>query len=192
MVKIYLPRVTSTGETIDVQTQDAVPPVEEGHETILVVEDEGNLRRLARQFLEKQGYKVLEAADGAAAITISSSYAGPIHLLLTDVIMPGMNGRELAQRLTSLRPQTSVLFMSGYTENVIGHNGTLDANGIHASCRNRFHLPALKTKVLGGRRYPHRRQRRSPCRLKPQASLTRPQRQSCHRSAPSDSTLLCL
>jgi PAS domain S-box-containing protein len=143
--KIYLPRVTSTGETIDVQTQDAVPPVEEGHETILVVEDEGNLRRLARQFLEKQGYKVLEAADGAAAITISSSYAGPIHLLLTDVIMPGMNGRELAQRLTSLRPQTRVLFMSGYTENVIGHNGTLDA-GITLLPKP-FSLPALKAKV---------------------------------------------
>src|SRR5277367_167427 len=126
--KIYLPRVSASGETIHVQPAETAP-VEQGHETILVVEDEVNLRRLARQYLEKQGYTVLEAVDGSAAINISSSYPGPIHLLLTDVIMPGMNGKELAQRLTALRPETRVLYMSGYTENVIGHNGTLD-NGV--------------------------------------------------------------
>jgi DNA-binding response OmpR family regulator len=142
--KIYLPRVSATGETIDVQQHESAA-VEVGHETILVVEDELNLRRLARQYLEKQGYTVLEAADGSAAITISSSYPGPIHLLLTDVIMPGMNGKELAQRLTSLRPETRVLYMSGYTENVIGHNGTLD-NGVTLLPKP-FTLPALRSKV---------------------------------------------
>ncbi len=142
--KIYLPRVSATGETIHVQPAETAP-VEQGHETILVVEDEMNLRRLARQYLEKQGYTVLEAVDGSAAINISSSYPGPIHLLLTDVIMPGMNGKELAQRLTALRPETRVLYMSGYTENVIGHNGTLD-NGVTLLPKP-FTLPALKAKV---------------------------------------------
>ncbi len=142
--KIYLPLVSATGETIHVQPAETAP-VEQGHETILVVEDEMNLRRLARQYLEKQGYTVLEAVDGSAAINISSSYPGPIHLLLTDVIMPGMNGKELAQRLTALRPETRVLYMSGYTENVIGHNGTLD-NGVTLLPKP-FTLPALKAKV---------------------------------------------
>ncbi len=142
--KIYLPRVSETGETIDVQPAETIQP-EKGHETILVVEDEANLRRLARVYLEKQGYRVLEAADGAAAITISSSYPGPIHLLLSDVIMPGMNGRELAQRLTALRPETRVLFMSGYTENVVGQNGTLD-DGVTLLPKP-FSLPALRSKV---------------------------------------------
>lgn len=143
--KIYLPRVSATGETVHVQPLETAGQVEEGHETILVVEDEVNLRRLARQYLEKQGYTVLEAVDGSAAINISSSYPGPIHLLLTDVIMPGMNGKELAQRLTALRPETRVLYMSGYTENVIGHNGTLD-NGVTLLPKP-FTLPALKAKV---------------------------------------------
>jgi len=91
------------------------------------VEDEANLRYLARQYLEKQGYKVIEAADGAVAVQIAVAHEGVIHLLLTDVIMPGMNGRELAQRVSEIRPNVKVLYMSGYTENVIGHNGMLDA-----------------------------------------------------------------
>jgi CheY-like chemotaxis protein len=71
---------------------------------------------------------VIEAADGAIAMQIAVAHEGIIHLLLTDVIMPGMNGRELAQRISEIRPNTKVLYMSGYTENVIGHNGTLDAD----------------------------------------------------------------
>jgi len=126
--KIYLPRVAGTGEAL----AQAVKPmrfqkVEPGTETILLVEDEANLRYLARQYLEKQGYKVIDAADGAVAMQIAVAHEAPIHLLLTDVIMPGMNGRELAQRISEIRPNVKVLYMSGYTENVIGHNGTLDA-----------------------------------------------------------------
>jgi PAS domain S-box-containing protein len=125
--KIYLPRVASTGEA---SVQVAAPvqdrKVERGRETILVVEDEANLRYLARQYLEKQGYRVIEAADGAVAVQIAVAHEGVIHLLLTDVIMPGMNGRELAQRICEIRPNVKVLYMSGYTENVIGHNGMLD------------------------------------------------------------------
>jgi PAS domain S-box-containing protein len=126
--KIYLPRVAEAVESPEkVATVAESGPVEPGKETILVVEDEANLRYLARQFLEKQGYRVLEAADGAVAMQIAVAHEGVIHLLLTDVIMPGMNGRELAQRISEIRPQTKILYMSGYTENVIGHNGMLDA-----------------------------------------------------------------
>jgi len=127
--KIYLPRVAWIGEAAAAQPAASVEnhKVEPGTETILLVEDEANLRYLARQFLEKQGYRVIEAADGAVAMQIAVAHEGVIHLLLTDVIMPGMNGRELAQRICEIRPNVQVLYMSGYTENVVGHNGTLDA-----------------------------------------------------------------
>jgi len=126
--KIYLPRVAEAVEIpAEVVAASQSVATEPGTETILVVEDEANLRYLARQFLEKQGYRVIEAADGAVALQIAVAHEGIIHLLLTDVIMPGMNGRELAQRISEIRPNTKVLYMSGYTENVIGRNGTLDA-----------------------------------------------------------------
>jgi PAS domain S-box-containing protein len=143
--KIYLPRVSATGEAIAAEPTVAAAKPEQALETILLVEDESKLRRLARQYLENQGYTVLEAADGAAAIEVSNAHPAPIHLLLTDVIMPGMNGRELAHRLSLLRPETKVLFMSGYTENAIGHNGMLEEGII--LLQKPFTLPALKAKV---------------------------------------------
>jgi PAS domain S-box-containing protein len=145
--KIYLPRVPSIEEpavhtvTAPLQFQK----VEPGTETILLVEDEANLRYLARQYLEKQGYRVIEAADGAVAMQIAVAHEGVIHLLLTDVIMPGMNGRELAQRISEIRPNAKVLYMSGYTENVIGQDGTLDA-GVRL-LQKPFNLRDLKSKV---------------------------------------------
>jgi PAS domain S-box-containing protein len=144
--KIYMPHVTAE-EVAAVEQPAAVvsAPAETPRETILVVEDEVNLRRLTRQFLENQGYDVVEAADGAAAVQICVAHQGIIHLLLTDVIMPGMNGRELAQRVSEIRPNMKVLYMSGYTENAIGHNGTLDA-GI-TLLQKPFTLQALKAKV---------------------------------------------
>jgi len=143
--KIYLPRVASAGEPAQIAANAQAQRVEPGTETILLVEDEANLRYLARQYLEKQGYKVIEAADGAVAMQIAVAHESVIHLLLTDVIMPGMNGRELAQRITEIRPNVKVLYMSGYTENVIGHNGTLDA-GIRL-LQKPFNLRDLKSKV---------------------------------------------
>jgi|HubBroStandDraft_3_1064219.scaffolds.fasta_scaffold12784_2 PAS domain S-box-containing protein len=155
--KIYLPRVASTGETAaqvaasgvlnnDVRNNEVRNNiVEPGTETILLVEDEANLRYLARQYLEKQGYKVIEAADGAVAMQIAVAHEKVIHLLLTDVIMPGMNGRELAQRISEIRPNVKILYMSGYTENVIGHNGMLDA-GVRL-LQKPFNLRDLKSKV---------------------------------------------
>src|SRR5207244_5122833 len=144
--KVYLPHATADEVAVVEQPAAAAPaPAEAPGETILVVEDEVNLRRLTRQFLENQGYLVLEAADGAAAVQICVAHQGTIHLLLTDVIMPGMNGRELAHRVSEIRPNIKVMYMSGYTENAIGHNGTLDA-GI-TLLQKPFTLHALKAKV---------------------------------------------
>jgi len=144
--KIYLPRVASPEEpAAHVVAPVEIRKVEPGTETILLVEDEANLRYLARQYLEKQGYKVIEAADGAVAMQIAVAHEAVIHLLLTDVIMPGMNGRELAQRISEIRPNVKILYMSGYTENVIGHNGMLDA-GIRL-LQKPFNLRDLRSKV---------------------------------------------
>ncbi len=143
--KIYLPRVAERAEPAQVVASNEAAFTAPGTETILLAEDEANLRYLARQFLEKQGYTVIEAADGTRAMQIALAHQGVIHLLLTDVIMPGMNGRELAQRISEIRPQTKILYMSGYTENVIGHNGTLDA-GVRL-LQKPFTLRELKNKV---------------------------------------------
>jgi CheY-like chemotaxis protein len=91
------------------------------------VEDEEAVRDLVRESLQQNGYTVLEAKDGTEALQISKRYKDPIHLLLTDVIMPGMNGRELAQGLASSHPDMKVLYMSGYTENAVVHDGVLDS-----------------------------------------------------------------
>ncbi len=143
--QIYLPRATEVGEPAAMQAAITATAPRPNVETILVVEDEENLRHLARQYLQAQGYTVLEAPNGATAIQVCTEYSGPIHLLLTDVIMPGMNGRELAQSILTLRPDTKVVYMSGYTENVIGHNGMLEA-GVNL-LQKPFSLPALKAKV---------------------------------------------
>ncbi len=143
--KIYMPRAASTGEPVQMAPPVEVRKAEPGTETILLVEDEANLRYLARQYLEKQGYKVIEAADGAVAMQIAVAHEAVIHLLLTDVIMPGMNGRELAQRISEIRPNIKILYMSGYTENAIGHNGMLDA-GVQL-LQKPFNLRDLRSKV---------------------------------------------
>ncbi|HXZ30697.1 MAG TPA: ATP-binding protein [Terriglobales bacterium] len=143
--KVYLPRVSAAGEIIAPQPAAAVTEAVHGQETILLVEDESTVRELTQQFLQAQGYTVFEAADPNIALQISKAHSGPIHLLLTDVIMPGMNGRELAQRITAMRAETRVLYMSGYTENAIGHNGTLD-EGINL-LQKPFTLPALRARV---------------------------------------------
>jgi PAS domain S-box-containing protein len=143
--KIYLPRVAEVAENPAQVIASPESASAVGTESILLVEDEANLRYLARQLLEKQGYRVLEAADGAAAMQIALVREAVIHLLLTDVIMPGMNGRELAQRILEIRPNVKVLFMSGYTENVIGRNGMLD-EGVRL-LQKPFTLHDLKSKV---------------------------------------------
>jgi two-component system, cell cycle sensor histidine kinase and response regulator CckA len=98
-----------------------------GSETILLVEDDPQLRAMARSILVRQGYQVLDAPDAAEALIMSVRFSGEIALLLTDVVMPKTSGRELARALLETRPRTKVLYMSGYTDNAIVHNGVLDA-----------------------------------------------------------------
>ena len=143
--RAYFPRVDAREDPAATQESLSLSRAHHGQETILLVEDESNLRRLARHYLETQGYKILEAEDGAAALQIVDGYEGTIHLLLTDVIMPGMNGRELAAHISLLLPEVRVLYMSGYTENAVGHDGTLDA-GI-SLLQKPFSLPALRDRV---------------------------------------------
>jgi CheY-like chemotaxis protein len=97
-----------------------------GAETILLVEDEREVRALARDILKARGYTVLEASDGTDALQISERHPGTIHLVLTDLVMPGMSGRELVSRLTILRPGVAVLYMSGYTDDAMAHHDVLD------------------------------------------------------------------
>ena len=94
-------------------------------ETILVVDDEALVRSLARDILLDAGYRVLEAEDGEQALRIAEEHPGAIHVLLTDVVMPGLNGKELAARVAALRPDTRMIFMSGRAAEVIGEAGVL-------------------------------------------------------------------
>ena len=141
--KIYLPRVDEPPE----QLREKVSGDEllRGSETILLVEDEEEVRKLAVRVLERQGYKVLAARDGDEALLICEGHQDPIHLMLTDVVMPGMNGHELAERLESLRPRMKVLYMSGYTDNAIVLHGVL-VEGVNY-IQKPFTVDALTKKV---------------------------------------------
>ncbi len=121
--KIYLPQVD---EPLEELREEVVKEVSRGHETILLVEDEDVVRKLAVRVLKRQGYKVLEAPDGGKAFMLCEAYKEPIHLILTDVVMPGMSGRKLVDRLKVIHPEIKVLYMSGYTDNAILHHGILE------------------------------------------------------------------
>ncbi len=123
-IKIYLPRVFEPLEEKREGVEIGDLPF--GNETILVVEDEEEVRKLAVQILKKQGYQVLEAQDGDEALALCENYKEPIHLVLTDVVMPGMGGRELVNHLRDLRLESKVVYMSGYTNNAIVHHGILE------------------------------------------------------------------
>jgi DNA-binding NtrC family response regulator len=101
-------------------------PGKPGHQTVLLVEDETAILRMTAMMLEREGYTVLGADTPGRAIRLAEEYAGEIHLLVSDVVMPEMNGRELADNIESHYPDIKCLFMSGYTANVIAHHGILD------------------------------------------------------------------
>ena len=122
--KIYLPRVDAPAEGVTSAGGVSVP---RGIETVLLVEDAAAVRAVAKQVLERQGYRVLEAPDGQAALRVAQEHRGPIHLLLTDVVMPVLSGRRLAEELTRLRPDTKVLYASGYTDDSVVRHGILES-----------------------------------------------------------------
>lgn len=123
--KIYFTCVEDEAE-VDIPAELSRP--KSGHETVLVVEDEETVRRLAKAILERYGYQVLTAGSADDALSLAESHEGTIDLLFTDVIMPNMNGCELATKLSAMRPDVKVLYASGYAEDVIARHGALDAS----------------------------------------------------------------
>jgi PAS domain S-box-containing protein len=121
--KIYLPRVDAAAAEIRGMHAEAGAT---GNETVLIAEDEDGVRRAAERILERAGYRVLSAADGDAAVRLCEQHQDEIHLLITDVVMPRMSGRDLELRVRALNPRVKVLFMSGYADNAIVHHGVLD------------------------------------------------------------------
>ena len=140
--RIYLPRVEEPVEHVPTHSARVAMG---GCETVLLVEDEESVRGLVRDTLVSKGYKVMEAEDGEAGLRTAEAYDGTIDLLITDVVMPGMGGCELAQRVSAARPHIKVLFLSGYTEDAIVHQGELEPGT--AFLQKPFTLQILARKV---------------------------------------------
>jgi CheY-like chemotaxis protein len=145
--KVYLPRLVDAPDAAPSPREscgDDAATVSRG-ETILLVEDEDAVRRLARLVLEERGYMVLTASNCQEAVQSSRGHDGPIHLLLTDVVMPDGSGRVIAEQLVADRQEMKVLYMSGYTDNTLGHHGILSTGT--AFLQKPFTAPALTRKV---------------------------------------------
>ncbi|MBZ5542916.1 MAG: response regulator [Acidobacteriia bacterium] len=141
--KVYLPKILEPVEARQMLPTESASAG--GSETILLVEDDSSVRSLVHAVLEPRGYKLLVARDGNDALFLCEQHKGPINLLLTDVVMPGMSGRELAERLSPLHREMKVLYMSGYADNAIVHHGVLDANVRFV--QKPFSPPALAKRV---------------------------------------------
>ncbi len=122
--RVLLPRVEEP--VAQTEERKPLPPIHPGDETLLLVEDEPEVRSLVQRILKTQGYTVVTAANPDEALAVAREFKGPIQLMVTDVVMPGMSGLQLAERLAPMRPDMRVLFMSGYTNDAIGHQGVLD------------------------------------------------------------------
>jgi CheY-like chemotaxis protein len=122
--KIYLPCVDSPAAEFKVSTAETQAQM--GSETVLLVEDEEMVREMTKEILQESGYRVIEAKHGREALLVAGQHHGPIHLMLSDVVMPQMSGRELAEQLAPIRREMKVLYMSGYTDDAIVHHGVLD------------------------------------------------------------------
>jgi PAS domain S-box-containing protein len=129
--KIYLPRIEEEGAgVIGREPSDSRALPRGSSEMVLLVEDEKGVRELAREYLETSGYRVIEAEDGHTALELAAMHAGPIDVLVTDVVMPGIGGRELAERIVQVRPGIKILYMTGYTDRAIVHHGILETDAV--------------------------------------------------------------
>jgi CheY-like chemotaxis protein len=124
--KLYFPRIGEPAEPT--RKRRALHPADQGHETVLLVEDEASVREITNTVLTRHGYHVLVAADGRAALHMAESDPRRIDLLITDVVMPGLGGRALAEQIQRRRPGLRTLFISGYTEDTVTRQGVLEAN----------------------------------------------------------------
>lgn len=152
-VRVYLPRMTEVAEAA-ADIAPATAPLS-GHETILMVEDDELVRQITVLTLERQGYHVLVARDGAEALARAHEYQGPIHLLITDVIMPRMSGQDLAASLRTAFPHLRVLYISGYADQGLARRGVVDPDAFFL--QKPFIATALAAKVrevLGPRPVP--------------------------------------
>jgi two-component system cell cycle sensor histidine kinase/response regulator CckA len=143
--KVYLPRIEEETALprIELSTGSRANP--RGSETVLLVEDEKGVRELAREYLQMIGYRVIEAENGHTALELAAMHNGKIHLLMTDVVMPGISGRELSERVKAVRPDIRVLFMSGYTDQAVVHHGILESDAV--LLQKPFTLNALALKL---------------------------------------------
>jgi CheY-like chemotaxis protein len=141
--KIYLPRVDEPAD--ELKDKAVVEELPRGSETILIVEDEEEVRKVAVRILKRQGYTVLDTPDGEGALMTCEKRKEPLHLILTDVVMPGMSGRQLVERCRQIRQDFKVLYMSGYTDNAIVHHGVL-VEGVNY-IQKPFTVDALARKV---------------------------------------------
>jgi CheY-like chemotaxis protein len=142
---LYLPRHEAETETDQEKVLSAGPAT--GTETVLLVEDQKTVLELGRRLLTELGYTVLTAATTDEAIRLAAEHIGEIHLLMTDVVMPGMNGLDLAERMRQTRPEIKCLYMSGYTADIITRHGVIE-EGIHF-IRKPFSLEELAGKARG-------------------------------------------
>jgi DNA-binding NtrC family response regulator len=140
--QIYLPRVEGVAEK---HTAPVAHAALGGTETVLLVEDEESVRQLVRETLAAKGYRVVEAENGESGMAAAARHDGKIDLVITDVVMPGMGGRELVKQLAQTRPQTKVLYLSGYTEDAILSEGTIESGA--AFLQKPFTLQNLSRKV---------------------------------------------
>jgi len=140
--QIYLPRVEEAAET---SAAPAPSTTFGGNETILLVEDEESVRQLVRETLSVKGYRVIEANHGEAGLEAAAQHQGPIQLIITDVVMPGISGREMVRQLSRTRPETRVLYLSGYTEDAIVSEGRIESGT--AFLQKPFTLQNLSKKV---------------------------------------------
>jgi len=148
--KVYLPRIEEEKALPSFEPPAQFRATPRGSETVLLVEDEKGVRELAREYLQMIGYTVIEAENGHHALELAGMHDGKIHLLMTDVVMPGISGRELSERVKAVRPGIQILFMSGYTDQAVVHHGILESDAVLLQKPFTLNTLALKLREILG------------------------------------------